>query len=150
MSVSSQHEILEATHDQGSHGTTLMTRRQYYSFRIKETIRILFSIDSIMMNIVALILCGVMLFILDQKEWIPNMGKNHLYLYRAAQLLACLQIFRSATRSLILPVAVILFAGSAIINYTVLHAALPISLSTLREMMLIGIIGMGISIFYLR
>jgi hypothetical protein len=123
--------------------------RRYFVKRFKEIMRSLFSIEPIITNLIALTICGVILFMLSYKDLIPNLGKYYLYLYRAVQFLACIQVIRSARKSLVIPLLVLLIAGIGLGTHF-MPDLLPLSLSTFKEMMLVGLIGLAVTVFYIR
>lgn len=122
----------------------------YYTSRVKGILKSVLSIDAIVMNILALLLCCILLVILNQKNMIPSLGKYHHFLYQAVELLACLQVCRSAKRSLFLPVLLMLLAGVLMVDGELLKSVISISLDMLKQIMLLGIIGMCVSIFNIR
>jgi hypothetical protein len=122
---------------------------RYYLYRMKELLQILFALEPIMINVIALVLCGVMLFVLGFRDAMPNLGKYHSYLYHGIQFLACYQVIMSGKKSLMLPLLTILIAGIGVAAHR--HSVpLPIDLSILKDMVVVGIVGTALSIFHMR
>ena len=125
----------------------IIGRFRYYSQRAKLMLKALFAIEPVIPNVIALILCAIALYILGCKNFIPDIGKYHKYFYNAFQLLFGYQVIISAKKSLLLPLVTI-FSSIVTIAFNIDSTLVPVNV--LRELVLLGLAGIAMSVFYLR
>ncbi|MCW5590203.1 MAG: hypothetical protein KIT27_11155 [Legionellales bacterium] len=113
-------------------------------------IKVIFCVEPILVNIFAIIFCVGVLFLLNQPELMPNMGHYHQYLIIGVKFLLALQIIRSSSKSLILPLSAILIAIAGITLHLNYSMHFPVSVNELKELLVVGILGVCVCCFYLR
>lgn len=109
------------------------------------TIKRLIALEPVIPNIIAVILCVSAIMLIGHKDILPNIGKCHTYLNTLLQGLAAYQIIRSSAKSLLLPLITI---SIAIVGLTMIqHAPSLISKNIFQDLVLVGIIGVTITVF---
>lgn len=111
--------------------------------------KLMAAIEPVIHNIIALGLCAVLLVLLNIQGLLPNLGKYHAYFYYGINLIAGYQVIKSAKNSLFLPLISIALASIIIALYHYAPSLLPIKIIFFQELMLVGILGTVISIFYI-
>ncbi len=112
---------------------------------LKFELKIVFAIEPIIINIIALALCCGIWFIVNT-QLIPYLGKWQPYVLHAVQLLAAYQVIKSANKSLLIPsitilIALIGFYGNQYFPQIIGH------LNIYKTIMLVGVIGLARSIW---
>jgi hypothetical protein len=122
---------------------------RYYSHEAKRMFKALFAVEPIIINFIALFLCAGILYVATSKDFMPDIGKYHKYIFHFIQFLACYQIVLSAKKSLLLPVSTLIISIGAIVLFKNSGDYL-IPITILREMVLLGVLGTAVSIFHMR
>lgn len=115
-----------------------------------ERLKGLHSYQPMMSNLVALGLIAL-IAVVSQIPWLfPDLAKHHHYVMMVLGLLAAIQIVRAATKSLLFPSICTLVAGSGIVILHFHLLALSVSLAYLQGLLLLGTLGLCVSIFHIR
>ena len=108
------------------------------------------AVEPILVNLMAILLAMGLLVLLHYPSLFPNLGHYHPYFSWLIYGLILLQTLKSATKSLLIPVIAIGIAGLGMLLLSFSPDASMLSLDTLKKMMLLGVIGVGISVFVMR
>jgi hypothetical protein len=119
-----------------------------FKLRLFSTLRLMSAFDPIIPNLIAVGLCALALTLLSFPGLVPNMGKYHAYLCYAIDAVAVCQVIKSATKSLLLPLMVIIVASLGLtLGYLFAPFAAVIPLLVFKKLMLMGVVGVGVSAF---
>jgi hypothetical protein len=108
------------------------------------------AIEPILVNLVAIILGMGLVILLNHPNLFPKLGKWHHFFINTTYGLILLQTIKSATRSLFIPVVVLCIAGVGIGLLNFIPICHWISLDFCKKLILLGVIGMGTSIFVMK
>lgn len=118
--------------------------------KLLNMIRVSLAIEPILANLVAIIL-GIGLFILlNHASLFPQLGKWHHFFMNVIYGLILLQTIKSATKSLFIPFMALSIAGFGMGLLSLMPDWALISLDTCKKLMLLGVIGVGTSIFVMK
>ena len=118
--------------------------------KLLKMIQALLAIEPILINLVAIVLAMGILILLNYPTLFPKLGKYHQYLTYIIYALILIQTMKSATKSLFIPILAIVIAGLGMALLSFNPAWQFISLDVLKKMMLLGAIGVSISIFVMQ
>ena len=113
-------------------------------------LRISLAVEPILVNLMAILLAIGLLVLLHYPILFPNLGHYHPYFTSIIYGLILLQTLKSATKSLLIPVIAIGIAGLGMLLLSFSPDASMLSLDTLKKMMLLGVIGVGMSVFVMH
>jgi hypothetical protein len=117
-------------------------------WKIAGTIKQFFAVEPVISNIIAIVLCAGCLILLNYPALLPKLGKYHLYIIYAIKCLIGLQLIKAATKSLLLSFSAIALAGIALwLCYSGLFFVGTQAIW--QQMMVMGILGLGISIIFI-
>lgn len=133
-----------------NHASAPLARLSQTLQRIASCFRSMLAFEPIITNSIALALCCAALLIVKHPTLLPAMGKYYGYFSMLLRCLAAWQVILSARKSLLLPLLTLLVAGVGFILVAqhVELAWLPMAL--LKNLMLLGLIGLAVSIFSIR
>lgn len=124
--------------------STPLPRAFFYSLRLMH------GCESIISNLIALGLCGSIAILLQVNWLLPSLKKYHHYFMILLAILAAIQIIRSAKNSLLLPSICCLSATPFLILHHFGIFTLPLVLPVAQSLLLLGVIGLCVSIFHIR
>lgn len=118
--------------------------------KLLKMLRILLAFDPIMANIIAIALAFGILALLNHPALFPKLGKYHLYFTYIIYGLIVLQTIKSSTKSVLIPLIALCIAGLGITMLNIHPDCHLIRIEWLKELMLLGVIGIMTSIFVIR
>lgn len=126
----------------------LSTKRQKQHFfnLMLDRLQGMFSLRPIMGNIIALMMSGIALFYIFNKVEMAGFQDYENYFGLGIQITAALQIIKSATRGLLLPVLALLIGGSAAHTLGAHDTLLHFNKTFFQYLMLTGIVGLGVAV----
>lgn len=130
--------------------TNLPTNRFMPVKKLLDMIQTSLAIEPILINLFAIVLGIGVLILLNYPILFPSLGKYHRYFAYIIYGLVLLQTLKSAAKSLFIPVLAISIAGIGMVFLSLNPTSQWISLDILKKMMLLGTMGVGISIFVMR
>lgn len=113
------------------------------------TIKHMHGCQSIIGNLIAIALSGLLIFLLQINWLLPNLGSYHRYFIIGFEILIIIQIIKSSKKSLFFPSLCLGVAGVGLIIHHVV-AMSSTSLHFLQGLMLLGVVGLCIAIFHMR
>lgn len=113
---------------------------------IAERIRGMFSVRPVIGNIIALLLAGIALYYIFNEIKEPWFIKYQNYFGIGIQLFAALQIIKSGSRSLLLPVLALVVGGIASHSLSADQTLFHFGRAFFEHLTIVGVIGIGISI----
>lgn len=109
------------------------------------------SIEPVIGNIIAIGLALGLLVLLGHADFFPKwLVKYHHYLSIGIYLSITIQLLKSASHSILLPLAAIGIAGAGFVAQNVEPEWQLLATATLQEFMLLGVLGMVIAIIKIR
>lgn len=118
--------------------------------KLSRMIFTMMAIEPVMVNLLAILLGLGILFLLNYPSLFPKIGKYHQYLTYAIYGLISLQTIRSATKSLFIPIIALLISGIGFLSIS-LNPHIPFfNMEFLKQLMLLGVIGVSAAIFVIK
>lgn len=126
----------------------LRTKRKKHHFidLLFERIRGMLSLRPIVGNIIALLLAGLVLFYIFKEVNIAGFAKYQGYFAIGIQIFAAIQIIKSGTRSLLLPILALVLGCIAAHTLSDTQTLFNFNRVFYQHLMIVGIIGLGVSI----
>lgn len=126
----------------------LKTKRKHKHFieMFLERIKGMFSVRPILGNIIALLLSGIALFYIFKEVNLAGFAKYQWYFAIGIQIFAAIQIIKSGTRALLLPVLALVLGGLAAHSLSGNQTLFHFNQLFYQHLMIVGIIGLGVSI----
>ncbi len=122
-------------------------RNKYHFFDLFiERIKNMFSFRPIIGNVIALLLSMVALYYIFHEVDMAGFGKYRSYFAIGIQIFAAIQIIKSATRSLLLPILAMIVGGSIAHSIGAHELLLHFDKAFYEHLMITGIIGLGVAI----
>jgi hypothetical protein len=113
--------------------------------KLLRIIQVMVAIEPVLANIIAISLGLAVLLLLSFPVLFPTLGKYHLYLTYVIYALITFQTIKSSTKSLFIPFIAMSFAA---------HVINPdwhlLNIEFLKQLMLLGVIGIGTAIFVIK
>lgn len=131
--------------------TEVLSKKQpiQLSYKFFKTFQALAAIEPVISNIIAIAICLGVLMLLKFPEMLPHLGKYYKYCIYAAEGLAAYQIIKSSSKSLCLPVTAIMVASMGVLMDVYITKLPYINISTWRDIAMVGIVGVGLSVFFI-
>ncbi len=120
-------------------------KRHFFDLLIGR-IKNMFSFRPIIGNVIALLLSMVALYYIFHEVDMAGFGKYRSYFAIGIQIFAAIQIIKSATRSLLLPILAMIVGGSIAHSIGTHELLLHFDKAFYEHLMITGIIGLGVAI----
>lgn len=126
-----------------------LTIKRNYSQLIKKVVRDLIcmtSIKPVVVNLIAVLLAVALFYFISETEVIPKNSTAILFCKHIVELLIIIQLFKSATKSLFFPILITSITALLVLAIHIFPEYHLLSHETIRNLIIISAIALGISI----